>query len=122
MRLPPAELVWLTIGLRPVGHRDEAWLRKGLPARIVPTSPSHGSSTGGSSHAAGRLGVDPRKLSATIEVVDHPTAARVRSVHHCMAGDADAQVVAAGPAGLGGRGQHGAAGRSPSASLKTANE
>jgi len=23
--------VWLTIGLRPVGHRDEAWLKKGLP-------------------------------------------------------------------------------------------
>jgi hypothetical protein len=23
--------VWLTFGLRPAGHRDEAWLQKGLP-------------------------------------------------------------------------------------------
>jgi len=23
--------VWLSIGLRPAGHRDEAWLKKGLP-------------------------------------------------------------------------------------------
>jgi hypothetical protein len=23
--------VWLTIGLQPAGHRDEAWLKKGLP-------------------------------------------------------------------------------------------
>jgi hypothetical protein len=28
---PPAVLVWLTFGLRPAGHRDEAWLKKGLP-------------------------------------------------------------------------------------------
>ena len=28
---PPGLLVWLTIGLRPAGHRDEAWLKKGLP-------------------------------------------------------------------------------------------
>jgi hypothetical protein len=31
MRLPTCLLVWLTFGLRPVGHRDEAWLKKGLP-------------------------------------------------------------------------------------------
>lgn len=31
MRLPTAELVWLTFGLQPAGHRDEAWLKKGLP-------------------------------------------------------------------------------------------
>jgi hypothetical protein len=24
--------VWLAIGLRPVGHRDEEWLEKGLPS------------------------------------------------------------------------------------------
>jgi hypothetical protein len=23
--------VWLSFGLRPVGHRDEAWLKRGLP-------------------------------------------------------------------------------------------
>ena len=23
--------VWLTIGMQPAGHRDEAWLKKGLP-------------------------------------------------------------------------------------------
>ena len=28
---PPGLRVWLTSGLRPVGHRDEAWLKKGLP-------------------------------------------------------------------------------------------
>ena len=31
MRLPTRPWVWLTFGLRPVGHRDEAWLKKGLP-------------------------------------------------------------------------------------------
>jgi hypothetical protein len=31
MRLPTGSLVWLTIGLHPAGHRDEAWLKKGLP-------------------------------------------------------------------------------------------
>ena len=31
MRLPTGSQVWLTSGLRPVGHRDEAWLKKGLP-------------------------------------------------------------------------------------------
>jgi hypothetical protein len=32
MRLPTRSIwVWLTIGLRPVDHRDEAWLKKGLP-------------------------------------------------------------------------------------------
>jgi hypothetical protein len=31
MRLPTRPWVWLAIGLRPVGHRDEAWLKKGLP-------------------------------------------------------------------------------------------
>ena len=30
-RLPTSCSVWLTIGLRPAGHRDEAWLKKGLP-------------------------------------------------------------------------------------------
>lgn len=29
--LPTRIRVWLTSGLRPVGHRDEAWLQKGLP-------------------------------------------------------------------------------------------
>lgn len=24
--------VWLSSGLRPVGHRDEAWLKRGLPS------------------------------------------------------------------------------------------
>jgi hypothetical protein len=24
--------VWLTFGLRPAGHRDEAWLKRGLPS------------------------------------------------------------------------------------------
>jgi hypothetical protein len=28
---PPGLRVWLTTGLRPVGHRDEVWLKKGLP-------------------------------------------------------------------------------------------
>lgn len=29
----PAHLrVWLTFGLRPAGHRDEAWLKRGLPS------------------------------------------------------------------------------------------
>lgn len=28
---PPGLRVWLTSGLRPVGHRDEVWLKKGLP-------------------------------------------------------------------------------------------
>lgn len=31
MRLPTDVLVWLAFGLRPAGHRDEAWLKKGLP-------------------------------------------------------------------------------------------
>jgi hypothetical protein len=32
MRLPTRSIwVWLTIGLRPADHRDEAWLKKGLP-------------------------------------------------------------------------------------------
>lgn len=31
MRLPTCSLVWLATGLRPAGHRDEAWLKKGLP-------------------------------------------------------------------------------------------
>jgi hypothetical protein len=31
MRLPTRSWVWLTSGLRPAGHRDEAWLKKGLP-------------------------------------------------------------------------------------------
>jgi hypothetical protein len=31
MRLPTRLWVWLTIGLQPAGHRDEAWLKKGLP-------------------------------------------------------------------------------------------
>jgi hypothetical protein len=32
MRLPTRGLrVWLTSGLQPVGHRDEAWLKRGLP-------------------------------------------------------------------------------------------
>ena len=30
MRLPTRSLVWLTVGLHPAGHRDEAWLQKGL--------------------------------------------------------------------------------------------
>ncbi|CAN5896612.1 hypothetical protein BH20ACT6_BH20ACT6_17770 [soil metagenome] len=29
--LPTRSRVWLTFGLLPVGHRDEAWLKKGLP-------------------------------------------------------------------------------------------
>jgi hypothetical protein len=32
MRLPTRSRVWLTFGLQPVGHRDEAWLKKGLPS------------------------------------------------------------------------------------------
>ena len=28
---PPGSRVWLTSGLLPVGCRDEAWLKKGLP-------------------------------------------------------------------------------------------
>jgi len=28
----PCPRVWLTSGLRPVGHRDEAWLKRGLPS------------------------------------------------------------------------------------------
>jgi hypothetical protein len=31
MRLPTCSWVWLTIGLRLAGRRDEAWLKKGLP-------------------------------------------------------------------------------------------
>jgi len=31
MRLPTRVRVWLTIGLQPVGRRDEAWLKRGLP-------------------------------------------------------------------------------------------
>ena len=31
LRLPTYSWVWLTIGLRPVERRDEAWLKKGLP-------------------------------------------------------------------------------------------
>ena len=31
LRLPTRSWVWLTFGLHPVGHRDEAWLKKGLP-------------------------------------------------------------------------------------------
>ena len=29
--LPTRLRVWLTSGLQPVGHRDEAWLQRGLP-------------------------------------------------------------------------------------------
>jgi hypothetical protein len=29
--LPTRMRVWLTFGLLPVGRRDEAWLKKGLP-------------------------------------------------------------------------------------------
>jgi hypothetical protein len=29
--LPTRVQVWLTSGLQPAGHRDEAWLKKGLP-------------------------------------------------------------------------------------------
>ena len=29
--LPTRSRVWLTSGLQPVAHRDEAWLKKGLP-------------------------------------------------------------------------------------------
>ena len=29
--LPTRAWVWLTFGLRTVGHRDEAWLKRGLP-------------------------------------------------------------------------------------------
>ena len=31
MRLPTGYPVWLTFGLQPAAHRDEAWLQKGLP-------------------------------------------------------------------------------------------
>ena len=31
MRLPTGLLVWLYSGLRTAGHRDEAWLQRGLP-------------------------------------------------------------------------------------------
>jgi len=31
LRLPIRIWVWLSFGLQPVGHRDEAWLKKGLP-------------------------------------------------------------------------------------------
>jgi hypothetical protein len=30
--LPTPDWVWLAIGLRRVDHRDEAWLKKGLPS------------------------------------------------------------------------------------------
>jgi len=29
--LPTRDRVWLTFGLQPAGHRDEAWLKRGLP-------------------------------------------------------------------------------------------
>ena len=32
MRLPTRVLVWLSSGLQSVGHRDEAWLERGLPS------------------------------------------------------------------------------------------
>ena len=31
-RLPTAYLVWLAFGLRTAGHRDGAWLQRGLPS------------------------------------------------------------------------------------------
>ena len=32
LRLPTRFRVWLSSGLRPVGHRDEEWLKRGLPS------------------------------------------------------------------------------------------
>ena len=32
MRLPTGYWVWLSSGLRPVGPRDEEWLKRGLPS------------------------------------------------------------------------------------------
>jgi transposase len=65
--------VWLTSGLQPAGCRDEAWLKMGLPKLVVamPTSPSLiGLSTWEWHMGLAIIGVDPHKLSATIEVVD----------------------------------------------------
>src|SRR3954454_17692618 len=71
-------MVWLSIGLRPVGCRDEVWLKRGLPfargstARLaVPLSARTAECEGGSEMERVIIGVDPHKLSATIEVVDH---------------------------------------------------
>ncbi len=39
MRLPTRRRVWLTIGLCPAGHRDEAW-RRGAPELRASSSPT----------------------------------------------------------------------------------
>ena len=71
-RLPTRIWVWLSIGLRAVVRRAEAWLQRDCPALnsnarlAIPT----GSNEAGGGMAKVFIGVDPHKLSATIEVVD----------------------------------------------------
>src|SRR3954471_3521415 len=73
--------VWLTSGLQPVGHRDEAWLKSGdCPARsstahlAVPMATN--SQRRSSAVEQVIIGVDPHKLSATVEVIDHQEPVR----------------------------------------------
>jgi transposase len=72
LRLPTLMWVWLSFGLRAAGRRVEAWLQGDCPARnsnarlaiqLVRDEARYGM-------AKVFVGVDPHKLSATIEVVD----------------------------------------------------
>ncbi len=62
-----------SFGLRAAGRRAEAWLQRGLPSsqqQCPPRDPYRFTTQGGAAMAKVFIGVDPHKLSATIEVVD----------------------------------------------------
>jgi len=65
--------VWLPFVCAPAGCRAEAWLQRGLPCsqqQCPPRNPYRSTTRRGSGITKVFIGVDPHKLSATIEVVD----------------------------------------------------
>ena len=73
MRLPTRLRVWLIYGLRSRRHRAGVWLQRGLPRSQQQCPPGdHNRSLRKARLVMARvfIGVDPHKLSATIEVVD----------------------------------------------------
>ncbi len=74
MRLPTRVRVWLSSGLRAAGRRGAVWLTRGVArlAVAVPASPSLSFREMCEECIAKiAIGVDPHKLSATIEIIDH---------------------------------------------------
>ena len=110
LRLPTRCLGVALFRFASVGRRAEAWLQRGLPSsqqQCPPRRPYRFEARQGVM-AKVFIGVDPHKLSATIEVVDErEKVLGDRPVRHRQGrvrGDAEDRVALAG-AGLGGRGQ-----------------